>query len=457
VPTDSQRLVGRRARRCCRGGTGALRPESVMVKWPRIHIALHAVSLRKLGTLKSWQSLDMLKKLGPVNVFFVLAIGAAFWAHWLQGGAFPGAGSNTGQISATVYVETLPAQVNLQSVFTPSDATNNVSFSVTVKGPTKKPDPWLLLIQCPTASGQAPKGAVQLWSDTAVGGQKIEKVLVVPGPRKEPIKLTCFTGLSGQGQTAETVIQNRDLNLSLPTLEQDPAGLPILAGEPLYAEKAYGTYQNVVEVHALPGARCPTPSPSPASPSASSSSSEASTPSLSPTVTPSLSPTQTSSPSPTATSSSSPAASSPPSPSATASAAPSPTAVACYTQVLPGATSVKYSFPPPTDVVTGETLNNVKLADERIDSMYPPGNITTDQVIWQGSVDLGPSLNATNLSSAANQNKDAFFAGLLYGITAALAIPFFQELFNTWRNRKERGKGQQQDNLNGHHDSGLRQ
>jgi len=35
-------------------------------------------------------------------------------------------------------------------------------------------------------------------------------------------------------------------------------------------------------------------------------------------------------------------------------------------------------------------------------------------------------MSATNLASAARQNKNAFWAGLLYGITAALAVPFLQ-------------------------------
>jgi hypothetical protein len=70
----------------------------------------------------------------------------------------------------------------------------------------------------------------------------------------------------------------------------------------------------------------------------------------------------------------------------------------------------------------------------------PPGMIATNQVTWQGGVDLSPSLIATNLASAARQNKDAFLAGLLYGIAAALAIPYFVDFYKEWQ--KERAKDQ---------------
>jgi hypothetical protein len=45
-------------------------------------------------------------------------------------------------------------------------------------------------------------------------------------------------------------------------------------------------------------------------------------------------------------------------------------------------------------------------------------------------------MSATNLASAARQNKDAFWAGLLYGITAALAVPFLQCLPDAWKDTK---------------------
>ncbi len=394
--------------------------------------------LRKLGILRFWKNIVVpgwraLKQLGLLSIFLMLAVGAVFWAYLLQRVAFPQAGSSAGQISATVYVKTLPAHVNLQSTFTPSAATNNLSFTVTVTGPTKRSDPWLLVVQCVTPSGKAYPGAVPLWSESVTGRQNTGTVLVRSGPTKKSLNFTCYTGLAEHGQTAATVVQDRDLNLSLPVLEQNPAGESTLAGAPLYAEVKAGKYQNVAEVQALPGAPCPisSPSPSPASSSAGSSSPSAETPSPSPVATTSASPAATSTSSPEATSS--------PLPSAATSATPSPSAVACYMQISAGAKSVKYNFPEPstvTTVATSEILNNVNLSNERIDSMYPQGMVTTDQVAWHGSAGLNPSLSATNLASAERQNKDAFWAGLLYGIAAALAVPYFVEFYRAWHDER---------------------
>ncbi len=380
-------------------------------------------------------------KLGLLFIFLLLAIGAGLWAYLLQQVAFPQAGSSADQISATVYVQTLPAHVNLQSMFTPSAAANNVSFTVTVTGPTKRPDPWILVVQCTTPPDQ-PQGAVPLWSETAAGKQPSGTVLVRHGPTRTPLSFTCVTGLAEQDQTAATVVQNRDLNLSLPVLEQNPVAGSALAGAPMWAERVAGKYRNIVEVQALPAAPCPTPSPSPASPAAGSASPSAGTPSPSPTALSSTPPATTASPSATATAS----ATASPSPPATVSATASPIAPACYTpaSMSPGTTSVKYSFPAPangTMVATSEVLNDVKLSNERIDSMYPQGVITTDEVTWTGSAGLSPSLSATNLASAERQNKDAFWAGLLYGIAAALAIPYLVEFYKTWQDEMKRPKG----------------
>jgi len=98
---------------------------------------------------------------------------------------------------------------------------------------------------------------------------------------------------------------------------------------------------------------------------------------------------------------------------------------------------VKYSLPAPTTVATSEILNNVNLSDERIDSMYPQGIITNNRVTWNGAESLSPSLSATNLRSAESVQKDGFLAGLLYGIAAALAIPFFLEFYKAWQDERK--------------------
>jgi len=193
--------------------------------------------------------------------------------------------------------------------------------------------------------------------------------------------------------------------LSLPILEQNPNGPASLAAAPLYAETAPagGGIANRVEVPGTPGSPCPAASPPASSPPASVSASASSSSSASPSA-------------------------------SASSASPSPGAAECYLPILPGSVDTKYNFP--TSVTTAETLKNVNLTDDRVDSMFPPGQIGASTVTWQGVSGLSPSMSAANLASAARQNKDAFWAGLLYGITAALAVPFLQCLPDAWKDTK---------------------
>ena len=307
------------------------------------------------------------------------------------------------------------------------------TLSVTVTGPAKRPDPWLLVVQCSSEPGQPKQPSATLWSESAAGSQPVGSVLATSQTKARWTgTFACYTGLSGHGQTASAVIKGQDINLSLPTLEQNLGGQSSLAAAPLYAESASpasNVIKNLVAVQGIPGLPCPTTSPSP---------------SVSPTGTP---PTASSSATPSASAS---APSTPPAsdsasatPPASDSAPASPTASSpgpgtCYKPVLRRADVTKYSFP--TTVVTTEILENVNLADERIDSMFPPGQIGTSTVTWPGTSGLSPSISATNLASAERQNKDAFWAGLLYGITAALAVPFLQCVPEAWRAVREAGE-----------------
>lgn len=404
----------------------------------RVLRKLGVIWFRKHVAVPSWRAA---RGLGLLWIFFLLAAGTAAGAYLLQRVAFPAAGSSVDQISAAVYVKTLPAQVSLQSTFTPSAPTNNVSFTVKVSGPTKSPDPWVLIVQCTAPPSSKPYPTVQVISQNPAGMEPLGKVLARFGSTKgsRTFTFTCLTGLTEHGQVAASVVQNQDLNLSLPVLEQNPFAQSGLADAPLYAEKIAGKYHDLVEVQALSPAPCPTPTPSPSTTSqpGGSPSPSTGTPSPSPSVTSSSSLAATASASATA------AATSSPSPSATLS----PTAAACYAR-SPGATSVKYNFPVAatgTTVTTSETLSNVTLSDDRIDSMYPPGMITSDQVTWQGGVDLSPSLIATNLASEARQQKDAFWAGLLYGVAAALAIPYLVDFYKEFREERKKILEKEQD------------
>src|SRR5215467_14093733 len=319
-----------------------------MVGWLRNNIVRHIRPLlHKLGLIRfcehvvvpGWRAV---KDLGLLGIFFLLAAAAAGGAFLLQRVAFPSAaGSSAERISATVYVEKLPAQVILHSTFTPSAPTNNVSFAVKVTGPTKAPDPWLLIVQCKAPPSNKRYPTVPLISEGLAGNnQPVGMVLVKSESthRSRNFNFTCLTGLTEQGQTAATVVQNQDLNLSLPVLEENPFAQSGLVDAPLYAEKVAGKYHDVVEVQALSAAPCPTPTASPNATSLSGGSPSPSADTRSP------SPGGTSSPSLAATTSPSATATSSPSASATSN----PAAGACYSRYSPGAISLKYRFPSPT-------------------------------------------------------------------------------------------------------------
>jgi hypothetical protein len=96
-----------------------------------------------------------LRKMGILNIaFLLLAIGAGMGGYLLQRVAFPAAGATNQQILATVYVKNLPAHVSLKSEFSPKQAAD-LRLAVTVTGPTKEPDPSVLVVQCRSEQGKA--------------------------------------------------------------------------------------------------------------------------------------------------------------------------------------------------------------------------------------------------------------------------------------------------------------
>ena len=73
------------------------------------------------------------------------------------------------------------------------------------------------------------------------------------------------------------------------------------------------------------------------------------------------------------------------------------------------------------------TVQHIDLAGDRVDSMFPPGQIeSNDQIDWQGISGLSPSLNATNLAAEARNSEYSFFAGVLYGLGLSLIFAFVQ-------------------------------
>jgi hypothetical protein len=303
--------------------------------------------------------------------FLVLAIVLAVVGWLLQNKAFPKSGSSPfANVSATVYTSSSKARVLLQSTIQPN-STRDDTLDITVKEPKGVNTPWVLVVTCP----HYVRGQVPLELQGVAGQPPIEVLASVYGVSHKTVPIGCFPPPRGNAQAASKVVATgQDVNLSLPVLEQSPLAQSSAATTPLYVVRSTSGKQRIerlVEVLEAPGSSCPTPGSTYATPSGSSAS--------------------------------------------------------CFTNLPQGAAATQYKIP--QSVTTAETLTSVSLSGDRIDSMFPPGQITSnDEIIWQGTSGLSPSLSATNLSSAENSSKAGFLAGLLYGLAAGLFIPFLQDV-----------------------------
>lgn len=351
--------------------------------------------------LKDSVVLGTVRNLGYLWIFLALALIVAFIAYHLQQNAFPKSGASAGQISVTVYTRLNPARLSLKSTVYPN-APQDDKLDVTVTGPKTLRDPWILVVQCPAQPGIPSRNTVQLYQESASGKQSEGNVLVSVRTRRH------WRGLLGCYQGSEVnpgLVKGQNINVTLPVLELNPSAQSAPKDTPLYVERREASRKiaDLVEVLQAPGSICP-------GSGLNSKLSQSAGPSTPPAVPTTTSAGKRSSPS-TSPSSSSPA-----------SSALSP---ACYQQVGSGTIATQYRFP--TSVATSETLRNVDLGDDRIDSMFPPGQITSDyRIVWQGVSGLSPSLSATNLSTAESASEATFFAGVFYGLGAGFLVPFFQ-------------------------------
>ena len=351
--------------------------------------------------LKDSVILGTVRNLGYLWIFLALTLIVTFIAYHLQQNAFPKSGASAGQISVTVYTRLNPARLSLKSTVYPN-APQDDKLDVTVTGPKTLSDPWILVVQCPAQPGISSRNTVQLYQESASGKQSAGNVLVSVRTRRH------WRGLLGCYQGSEVnpgLVKGQNINVTLPVLELNPSAQSAPKDTPLYVERREASKRiaDLVEVLQAPGSICP-------SSGLSSKLSQSAGPSTSPAV-PTTTPVGNMSSPSTSPSSSSPATS-----------ALSPT---CYEQVDPGTIATRYRFP--ASVATSETLKNVDLGDDRIDSMFPPGQITSDyRIVWEGVSGLSPSLSATNLSTAESASEATFFAGVFYGLGAGFLVPFFQ-------------------------------
>jgi hypothetical protein len=334
--------------------------------------------------------------LGALWIFFGLALLCGLVAYNLQQTAFPQSGFSQGQITVSVYVRITPARLTLRSYAYLNP--HNDTLSVNVVGPKSVSDPWLLVVQCPPVPGLSPatSNAYGIYSEGTTGKQLLGNAIVtVHDGRNWSGSLGCFK-MSKTTSTAPT--GNQNVNVTLPVLEENPFAESAQAADtPLYVERSTSGKQlikDLVEVIQPPGTSCPSAGSGQAQAAPPSGQSESASPNF--------------------------------------YSVPTTGNISCYTQVFPNTHATKYYIP--GSMATFDTLENVSLSDDRVDSMFPTGQITSDgKIIWQGSSPLSPSLSATNLPSAAKASEATFFAGLLYGLATGLLIPFLQGVPDAFR------------------------
>jgi hypothetical protein len=323
----------------------------------------------------------------PTAIFGILG-------YRLAEGALPSSGVSSKQISVTVYVSVSPAHVSLKSYAYLDPRYDKISVYVT--GPKGVKDPWILVVQCPV--GNRASRAHPLWSETTASPQKLGYAIVSNHDnRNYSGPLGCFK----KGKAKPGVVKGVNMDVTLPVLEQNASAQSAPTETPLYVERNASGHRNIVnlvEVLQPPDSSCPSQGPA----------------------------------SGTAAAGSAPAAQRP---YATAS----PINSTCYHQVTPGTIATKYYFP--TQVATFETLEDVNLANEAVQSMFPPGQITSDDKIkWQGLSSLSPSLSATSLASNRHASRDSFIAGVLLGLCAGFIVSLIQGFLPTPASKVRNGR-----------------
>jgi len=224
------------------------------------------------------------------------------------------------------------------------------------------------------------------------------------------LRFRCFTAWPSAAKSTSGVATGQTINLSLPTLEGDPAAQLTQVATPLYAEEgADAAIKALVEVYQAPGVVCPAPVPSTTpSPVAPSSAPGGNGPSTAPAS---------------------------PSPRGHRRKRPHPQNATCYRPETPHTEAVAYHLP--KSVVTIETLENEDLSGDRVNSMFPSGQIKSNsQIYWQGNDGLSPSLSATNLAAESRNSEYTFFAGVAYGLGLSIIFAFLQILLGNYNDAK---------------------
>jgi hypothetical protein len=335
--------------------------------------------------------------MGWLWILLGLAVGLGAAGLFLQKASDPKSRFPSDAISVSVYVSVSPARVSL-NFYAYLDPQYD-SLQVNVTGPNAKSDPWILAVQCP--NGARHFSEFPVYTEGTSGIQPLgDEIISTHDHKNYSQSLGCFKA----PELAPGIVAGQNINVTLPVLEQNQAAQSAQAATPLYVERSKTGKKSIealVEVLQPPDSSCQTTGPSPSQ-------------------APSLALLGTGGPPVT-------------SPLRDFYSLPSGITTPCFTPLYPNTTATQYYFP--TSVATSETLENVSLANDSVNSMFPPGQITSDdKVKWQGSPDaaLSPSLSATSISSAQSASTDLFIAGLLIGAAAGFLAPVVQSIPQPW-------------------------
>jgi hypothetical protein len=327
--------------------------------------------------------------------FATVALAMGGLAYYLGSKSFPESGYIPKQILVTVYVK-VPARVIIRS-FINEGAPRDDLIVVSIIEPKGKVDPSLLVVQCTNGSQYLRQHEKELISETAQGPTQTGVIIKSYTQDNWKSFLDCLappksTAYQLSGPSSAAVV-----NLALPVLEAIPAGQVTQTPAPLYAEERHGQITDIVDVAQAPGSNCPVPAS--ASPS------------------PTLRPSGAGSGQGTPSTSRSPHSAVPTSSPATPHCFPFHTAPTLYFM--------------PKQVKTIETLQNINLTGDQIDSMFPPGQVEhKDHIVWQDGAGLSPTLSATNLPSERVDNVYIFFAGITAGLAVSVLLAIAQGMFS---------------------------
>jgi hypothetical protein len=309
-----------------------------------------------------------------VIIFGGLLVATGLAAAVLTINAFPDNASIPKQISVTVYVEKAPVQLLIKSfVYNADPAADSVEVTVLDRKGTAAV-PSLLVVQCPDQSAYFRKHEKALVIEPRSNQKPVEAIVKPFTQRTWQSYLDCYAPPSGSGGTPGAAPSGQNINVAPPVLEANPAATLTPGFAPVFLEERAGQVVDAVEAVSAPGASCV---------------------------------------------------------GAAASASPNSAASACYTPVAENAEHTGYIIPNPatSQVTTIETLEDISLSGDQIESMVPDGHIiSSDQVYWQGGADLSPSLSAANLNSERVDSWFIFAAGIAVGFFASVMLTILQEV-----------------------------